>query len=255
MALIDANRAEYAMQAASTFDQFRSVLDGSLACRTTGQVFPFAVPPPDLEAVVDQARQHEKVRIASGRRSATLYDCLEDPEADFRALPLDQAVQAPIHMSIFELGSMRQPGGALHDIIAAVYLPLVGHWRQAGMGWKRAYPILFLSGPGCSTNYHWDPSSVLIVQLHGRKRFHSLKEPARWCGEDILAQAHDAMVRPEELTPDDILTCELGPGDAVWSPCRAPHWVDAYEETAFTLSIGFTDIAYQRDPEAAMTVD
>ncbi|NKB68565.1 MAG: hypothetical protein GKR89_16000 [Candidatus Latescibacteria bacterium] len=243
------------MQTVSTFDQFLPSLESDVALVAKGEVFPFAVPPPDLAAVVDQARQHDKVRIASGRRSRVLHDCLEEPEADFRALPLEQAVEAPIHMSIFDLGSMRQPGGALHDIIEQVYLPLVGHWRQAGLGWKRVYPILFLSGPGCSTNYHWDPSSVLIVQLHGRKRFHSLKEPQRWCGEAVLAQAHDGMVRPEALTPDDILTCELTPGDAVWSPCRAPHWVDAYDETAFTLSIGFTDITPTRAGDAEMTVD
>ena len=62
------------------------------------------------------------------------------------------------------------------------------------------------------------------------------------------------MVRPEGLTDEDILTCELGPGDAVWSPCRAPHWVDAYDETAFTLSIAFTDITPEPNPQVEMLV-
>ena len=80
---------------------------------------------------------------------------------------------------------------------------------------RRLSSTLFLSGPGCSTNYHWDPSSVLIVQLHGRKRFHSLKEPRRWCPEEVLALGKEGMVRPEGLTTADIQTCELGPGEAV----------------------------------------
>jgi ribosomal protein L16 Arg81 hydroxylase len=135
-----------------------------------------------------------------------------------------------------------------------VYLPLTRLWQARGLTWQRVYPILFLSGPGCSTNYHWDPSSVLIVQLHGRKRFHSLTEPRRWCPEEVLALAKEGMVRPEGLTAADIQTCELGPGEAVWSPCRAPHWLDAYEETAFTLSIAFTDIQPGPYPDAQMLV-
>ena len=62
----------------------------------------------------------------------------------------------------------------------------------------------------------------------------------------------------EEANPVAIfhygMTCEVGPGDAVWSPCRAPHWVDAYDETAFTLSIAFTDFAPEPDPNAEMLV-
>ena len=135
-----------------------------------------------------------------------------------------------------------------------MYLPLAALWREQGLSWEKVYPILFLSGPGCSTNYHWDPSSVLIVQLYGRKRFHSLKDPLRWCLKEVADQGHEAMIRPEELADGDILTCELGPGDAVWSPCRAPHWVDAYDETAFTLSIAFTDFAPEPDPNAEMLV-
>jgi ribosomal protein L16 Arg81 hydroxylase len=98
-----------------------------------------------------------------------------------------------------------------------VYLPLTRLWAERDVCWQKAYPILFLSGPGCSTNYHWDPSSVLIVQLCGRKRYHSLKEPRRWCSEETADQGHEAMVRPIGLREDDIFICELEPGDAVWS--------------------------------------
>src|SRR5207249_5560035 len=62
---------------------------------------------------------------------------------------------------------------ALHEVIKELYLPLTRLWAENGLYWQRVYPILFLSGPGCSTNCHWDPSAVLIVQLSGRKRYYA----------------------------------------------------------------------------------
>ena len=122
---------------------------------------------------------------------------------------------------IVDFAALRQVLTA--KVISQVYLPLVNLWREQGIRWQKVYPILFLSGPGCATNYHWDPSSVLIVQLSGRKRFHSLKDPLRWCSNETADQGREAMIRLGGLVDEDILTCELGPGDAVWSPCRAPH--------------------------------
>ncbi|MBN60504.1 MAG: hypothetical protein CME20_04015 [Gemmatimonadetes bacterium] len=242
------------METIATFSEFGRALNSKVARRTVGEVFPCQFDPPDLSRVVDEARNHPKTRIAQGKRGDRLTQSLAEAEADFRALPLDEAVAAPIHLSLFELGPLRERGGALAGVVEQVYLPLVDLWRERGISWQKVYPILFLSGPGCATNYHWDPSSVLIVQLYGRKRFHSLQDPLRWCPDGVADRGHDAMVRPETLADEDILTCELGPGDAVWSPNRAPHWVDAYDETAFTLSIAFSDIGPDPDPDAGMLV-
>lgn len=242
------------MEVVDNFAALREVMTGKVAHRTSGEVFPFAWAPPDLAQVVEEARNHPKTRIAQGTRGDRLDQSLEEVEGDFKALPLQQAIRAPIHLSLFELGSLREAGGALAAVVEQVYLPLTALWRDQGLSWQKVYPILFLSGPDCSTNYHWDPSSVLIVQLYGRKRFHSLQDPLRWCPDKVADQGREAMVRPEGLSNGDILTCELGPGDAVWSPCRAPHWVDADDETAFTLSIAFTDIAPEPNSKAEMQV-
>ncbi len=242
------------MKSVEIFAQFEQVLQGKVAHRTAGEIFPYQFVSPELDRVVEEVRKHPKTRIARGTRGDRLQQTLEGTETEFKALPLRAAVRAPVHMSLFELGPLREGDGALADVIAQVYNPLVALWQNKGVSWQKVYPILFLSGPGCSTNYHWDPSSVLIVQLYGRKRFHSLQDPLRWCPDAVADQGQPAMVRPEGLTDEDILTCELGPGDAVWSPCRAPHWVDAYDETAFTLSIAFTDIAPEPNPQVEMLV-
>ena len=62
------------------------------------------------------------------------------------------------------------------------------------------------------------------------------------------------MVKPTGLSEDDILIYELEPGDAIWSPCKAPHWLDAYDETAFTLSIAFTNISDDTSTPSKMEI-
>jgi len=238
----------------ASFDQLYSALTTSVAHPVEGEVFPFEVPRPNLCQVVEQARQHPKIRILSGERGDCIALTFQPPAIEFPKLPLSEAVKMPIHLSLFELGPLRETDGALAEVIQEVYLPLIQLWRTHHVSWQKVYPILFLSGPNCSTNYHWDPSSVLIVQLHGRKRFHSLKEAGRWCSPEVLAQQHAGMVKPANLSDKDILVYELEPGDAVWSPCRAPHWLDAYDETAFTLSIAFTDISAEPDKIAEMRI-
>tara|TARA_B100001750_G_C15497368_1_gene595033 strand:- start:1089 stop:1826 length:738 start_codon:yes stop_codon:yes gene_type:complete len=238
----------------TTFDQFREVLQSSVAYLVNGEVFPFAVPKPNPFQVIDQARNNPKTRIAKGERGDRIFKTLQEPNTDFINLPLKESLKTPIHISLFELGSMRESGGALAEIIQNVYLPLTELWKDNGLRWDKVYPILFSSGPNCSTNYHWDPSSVLIIQLHGRKRFHSLKSPEYWCPESVIEQKHQAMVKPTGLSEDDILIYELEPGDAIWSPCKAPHWLDAYDETAFTLSIAFTNISDDTSTPAKMEI-
>ena len=242
------------VESVESFELFKQILKGKVTYCTRGEVFPLQWTPPDLAAVVEEVRNNPETRIARGTRGDRLDQTLEQFAGDFKALPLAEAIRTPVHLSLFELGPLRGEDGALAEVIQEVYLPLVELWKGQGLSWQQVYPILFLSGPGSSTNYHWDPSSVLIVQLYGRKCFQSLHDPQRWCPEEVADLGREAMVRPAELTAEDIRSYELGPGDAIWSPCRAPHWVDAYDETTFTLSIAFTDIAPEADPDAEMRV-
>jgi hypothetical protein len=238
-----------AVKSIQTFEAFRNTVGSPLAARVSGEVFPFRWPEPSLRDVLAQAREEPQARICTGTRGEALSQSLQEHADAFRALPLEEALVSPVHLSLFDLGRLRQPGGALYEAIAQVYLPLIRLWAQEGLYWQRVYPILFLSGPGCSTNYHWDPSSVLFVQLGGCKQFHALEEPRRWLPQDRAEISHTQMVRPAQLRTEDVRTFAVGPGEAIWSPCLAPHWVDAGDQPAFSLSIAFTDIGTEPSPD------
>jgi hypothetical protein len=242
------------MDSVRTFEAFRGVVGQPLAVRLEGEVFPFHLPKIIPSAVLAQAREEPQVRICTGTRGEALSQSLQEYTEEFRVLPLEEALVSPVHLSLFDLGKLRQPGGALYDVIEHIYLPLTRLWAEHGVFWKKVYPILFWSGPGCSTNYHWDPSSVLFVQLWGRKWFHALKEPRRWLPLEGDKPENIEMVRPTDLLSEDVRSCSVEPGEAVWSPCLAPHWVDAEDQFAFSLSIAFTDIAVEPSADREMTV-
>lgn len=242
------------------FEEFKRIVGQPLARRVGGEVFPFSFEPPSLRDVIEQARREPQARIATGKRGANLVECLEDYREEFCRLPLDEALQAPVHLTLFDLGTLAQPGGALHQIVVEVYRPLLRLWADQGLCWKRAWPILFLSGPGCSTNYHWDPDDVFFIMLSGHKTFSALNEPNRWLTQEMLRAAHDNpgdltnRVRPPGIGAKDIRSFEMFPGDALWNPRHAPHWVDADDKTAFSLSIAFTDPAFTPAPNRIMEI-
>ncbi len=235
----------------TTFSEFREAIPNLVAHRVGGEVFPFTAPKTDLRQVMEQARTHPNARIGRGEPSDRFSATLKTPDADFQSLPLEEAIQAPIHITVFQLGAMREKDGALAEVIEQIYLPVTSLWKAQGLSWQKVLPILFLSGPNCSTNYHCDPTGVLVVQLSGRKCYHSLKEPEKWCPLEVQ-EADGEEVMSADLKESDILSFELNPGEALWSPWHAPHWVDAYDETAYTLSIAFWDISPTSDPSAKM---
>jgi hypothetical protein len=242
------------------FEVFRQIVGQPLAERVGGEVFPFVVEEPSLREVVAQAREEPQARIATGRRGNTLLESLEDYSAEFRALPLEEALHAPVHLTLFDLGRLREPSGALHSVIEQVYRPLLQLWADHGLRWRRAFPILFLSGPGCSTNYHWDPDDVFFIMLSGQKRFHALNAPRRWLTPEMLRAYLENpadlsnRVRPDGLRAADTRSFDMRPGDALWNPRHAPHWVDASGTTAFSLSIAFTDVGFAPSSERVMEV-
>ena len=109
--------------------------------------------------------------------------------------------------------------------------------------WERCYPIIFISGAGCSTNYHMDFSHVLAWQIYGAKRFCGLKAPGRWAPwKTRVNYKNYELTMPEAITPDDALCYDMKPGDVLWNALLTPHWVDASEGVAMSVNLSHGSI-------------
>lgn len=196
--------------------------------------FGFAMPP--IERVVSELRVDEQARITPGTRGNKQN--LTDISESFRALPIEEALERPFALGHFRLSRFDAPGKFLHGFEDQVLTPWKEALRAAGFTFERCYPIIFISGRQCSTNYHMDLSHVLAWQIYGTKRFCGLKDPERWAPREqrVNCKARD-FCKPAELTEDDALCFEMRPNDLLWNAFLTPHWVDAGDEVAMSINI------------------
>jgi hypothetical protein len=219
----------------STWSELRDAWHGVHNFRMAGECVPFSFDLPPLADVIDIIRRDPEARILRGGKGDRLD--MESIADEFRALPLEDAVHSQFQLSHFNLPRFYEPGQFLHGFEEQV----MGPWRQAltaaGFTWTRCYPIIFISGAGCASNYHMDGSHVVAWQRYGTKNFCGLKDPDRWAPREIRMQYGPGIVRPDTITPDDALAYLMQPGDVLWNQLLTPHWVEASDEPAMSINL------------------
>lgn len=217
-----------------TWAEFHEHWDGVLNFLLSGDCVPFSFEMPSVEDVIDEIRRDPDARIWRGAKGDSLDKT--DIAESFRQLPIEEAITAQFQMSHFKLQNFYAKGQLFHGFQEQV----MDSWQQAlkaaGFTWTRCYPILFISGAGCATNYHMDYSHVLAWQIYGSKRFSGLKDPERWASLDT--RIHSAGIRkPDGITSDDVLPYDMQAGDALWNAFLTPHWVEASDTLAYSINL------------------
>jgi hypothetical protein len=220
----------------STWPEFKQRWDGVCNFLMGGECIPFDFPLPALDRVVEELRRDELSEIGPGRKADRLL--VQDASKAFRAKPIDRALAEPFSMAHYRLSRFDAPGKCLHGFGAKVLEVWQRSLAAPGFTWTRCYPIIFISGIQCATNYHMDFSHVLAWQVYGTKRFCGLKEPDRWASREVrLHYKAGELRKPAALTAADALCYDMHPGDALWNVLLTPHWVEASNEAAMSINI------------------
>jgi hypothetical protein len=221
-----------------------------LPCRLDGELAPARYQPVDPLLLLDQARRHPQARILSARPGRQLIVDADASER-IRSLPIDAVAADPhLHISLFDIALLTEPGGALHEYDRDIFAPFTAGWRERGFVYDRVMPVLFITGSASATNYHFDPMPTLPWHLFGSKRFHGLKDPRRWCPMSVIdevASSGQWPMRPDGIIPDDCLVHDNAIGDLLWIPMHVPHWVDAGTFSA-TLTFTFPGLRMHGEP-------
>lgn len=232
------------IETVTTWDEFREKWMGGERRQNfllKGEMFPFRFEAPPLETVVDAVRRHKDARILHGDPDNLNLNL---PYEGYVDLPIAQAIAAPANVAHFESREFAGPGQVLeglNETFDAWYDLLASHGFTHAKG-QRAF---FYSGANCGSAYHFDSSYVLVCQVVGRKRFCWLKDPDRWCPRETLVEQMDyynKMRRPEGITPDDVIECEMEPGDVLWNVMLTPHWVYALDEPTYSFNLTHFDL-------------
>jgi hypothetical protein len=113
--------------------------------------------------------------------------------------------------------------------------PLVAG-REGGMNLREGF--IFLSAPNSTTPAHTDHEHNFLLQIRGSKqmnigRFRDSE------AEQLHVEKMFAGQRNMDQLPDDPTAYDLRPGDGVYVPPNAPHWVVNGPEVSVSLSITF----------------
>ena len=101
--------------------------------------------------------------------------------------------------------------------------------------------FIFISSPGAVTPYHFDPEHNILLQLRGHKTMTQFPAgDARFAPDEVHETYHTGGAR--ELAWRDELAAggrewPIGPGEALFVPVMAPHFVRNGDEPSVSLSI------------------
>ena len=122
----------------------------------------------------------------------------------------------------------------LDDLLDEV-APLVAG-REGGMNLREGY--VFLSAPNSMTPAHTDPEHNFLLQVRGTKKMiigHFSDPKVEQRQVEKMFTVHRNM----DQLPEHPTTYDLQPGDGVYVPPNAPHWVENGPAVSVSLSITF----------------
>jgi hypothetical protein len=122
--------------------------------------------------------------------------------------------------------------------------------RQGTM--RRRKGFIFLSAPGSVTPSHFDPEHNFLLQVRGRKDMTIGTFPTATTERDELERYYGGGHRNVAWLPADERTYPLAPGQGVYVPIHAPHWVRNGDGVSVSLSITFQTALSRRTQQVHM---
>jgi len=105
--------------------------------------------------------------------------------------------------------------------------------------------FIFITSPGSITPFHFDPEHNFLLQIRGDKTMHTFDRLDR----DLVPETSIERFYNKDATPRNLefheadqkkaITYNLKPGDGVFVPQNAPHWVKNEDEVSISFSITF----------------
>ena len=101
--------------------------------------------------------------------------------------------------------------------------------------------FIFVTSPGGVAPFHFDPEHNILLQVRGSKVMTVFPAGDTSFAADEMHEAYHAGGRPElpwrEEMAEGAIPFAMGPGDAVYVPVMAPHYVTNGPEVSVSISI------------------
>ena len=117
------------------WNEFQNAWDGVLNFLMSGECVPFSFEFPPLETIVEELRADALTHINPGTKGASLN--MQSIANEFRALPLNDAMQAQFSLAHYRLSQFDTPGKFLHGFKERVLIPWQDALRTHDFTWQR----------------------------------------------------------------------------------------------------------------------
>ena len=104
--------------------------------------------------------------------------------------------------------------------------------------------FIFISSPGTLTPFHFDPEFNILFQIAGSKRFATCPASEPWLSPDQQLRFHSDGDNLLPWHPDLIAGAQvhaLAPGEGLFVPYKAPHWVEVGGSPSISLSLTWSN--------------
>jgi ribosomal protein L16 Arg81 hydroxylase len=99
--------------------------------------------------------------------------------------------------------------------------------------------FVFLSAPGSITPSHIDPEHNFLLQVRGTKELNVGRFPDSRTEQLELERYYRGEHRNVPWLPEEARVFQLTPGDGIYVPVHAPHFVRNGEQASVSLSVTF----------------
>ena len=124
----------------------------------------------------------------------------------------------------------------LHDLMTEIAPAIAPHTGAA----RAIKGFIFVSAPGTLTPFHFDCEYNILFQIAGDKQFATYPPSAPWLTLDRREAYHSDganMLPWQDGYEDQAMVHALTPGDGLFVPYAAPHWVRAGAAPSISLSM------------------
>jgi hypothetical protein len=121
--------------------------------------------------------------------------------------------------------------------------------EEGGMLQREGF--IFLSAPNSVTPSHTDPEHNILLQIRGRKEMNVGAFPDERTKQLELESYAMGGHRNVAWKPVEPQLFDMHPGDAVYVPPHAPHWVNNGEQASISLSVTFRTPATVRSAQVS----
>jgi len=158
------------------------------------------------------------------------------------------AEQAKTWVVIKNVEQDKQYKQLMHDTLSSVIEP--AQRRLGSVDTMEAF--IFVSSPNSVTPFHIDPEHNFLLQIKGEKTVYQWAKgdeatlPGEYLEEHTFNGSHRNLEYREDFA-DRQTVFTMQPGDGLYFPVRAPHWVKNGSTTSISFSVTFRSAESERE--------